>query len=193
MVYPIERIAKDVPSTLPPGTPIGDPLQHLEACHERIEQHLQILERAVGALRSTQEDECQQAREALSKALSFLKTMGELHTQDEEDSLFPRLRAYLGDDPYALGELMVMLDTQHREKEGVYAELVGCVSAFPAAPSAPTAEQAGRCEGLVAQLTGIYRPHILIENERLLPLSGECLPKAALDEIREEMRQRHKL
>ena len=193
MVYPIQRIAKSAPSTVSPGTAIGDPLQHLVACQERIEQHLQMLERAVGALRSAQEDERRQAREALSKALSFLKTMGTLHTQDEEDSLFPRLRAYLGDDPSALGELMAMLETQHREKEGVYAELAGCVSAFPAAPSAPTAEQASRCEGLVAQLTGIYRPHILIENERLLPLSGECLPKAALDEIREEMRQRHKL
>ena len=193
MVYPIERIAKDAPSTLPPGTAIGDPLQHLVACHERIEQHLQTLERAVAVLRSSHEDERRQAREALSNALGFLKTMGTLHTQDEEDSLFPRLRANLGDDPSALRELMAMLETQHREKEGVYTELVGCISAFPAAPSAPTAEQAGRCEGLVAQLTGIYRPHILIENERLIPLSGECLPKAAVDEIREEMRARHKL
>ncbi len=187
MVYSLNRLSNKASRRSPPGVAIEDPLRHLVECHDRIEEHLQILERAVRPLRADSEQKRREAREALRKALDFLKAMGALHTKDEEESLFPRLRANLRDDPSGLAELMTLLESQHRDKEAVYEELVAWVSGFPAAPESPTAEQVSRLEGLTAQLTDHYRPHIMIENQRLIPLSGENLTESDREEIRREM------
>ena len=190
MVYPVSRLAERRSPDVDPGAAIQDPLQHLVACHDRIEQRLQILERVIPHLRSDSEEKRREARQALDNALHFLEVMGSLHTQDEEESVFPRVLASAGDDAPMLRELTTMLETQHREKEAVFEQLKSHVAGFPASPSPPSPEQASRFEGLVAQLAGLYRPHIMIENERLIPLSAAHLNPADSDEIRQEMRAR---
>lgn len=190
MAYSVDRLLSNSIPAGEVGLSVPDALQHLVACHERIEEHLQMLERVIPHLASASEAKRQEAREALGKALRFLEAMGHLHTRDEEDSLFPHLRAKIGEDPFALGELMLILETQHREKEAVFAKLLSHVGSFPAAPEAPTAEQVSRLEGWVDQLTGLYQPHIMIENERLIPLSRECLKESDLEQMRQEMRDR---
>ena len=95
MVYPVSQLTyKSVPGVV---TTFDNPLQHLVACHERIEERLQTLERLSQHIRSESEEKRQQAREALDNTLQFLESMGKLHTEDEEASLFPRLLAK-GDD-----------------------------------------------------------------------------------------------
>src|ERR1035437_10021082 len=175
MVYPVNRIGKSSGAAVDPTPTLDDPLQHLVACHDRIEERLQILERVIPHLRSESEAKRQEAREALDTALRFLELMGRLHTEDEEVSVFPRILASGGDDTPLLKELTTMLEGQHRDKEAVLEKLKAQVAAFPAAPAPPSPEDASRFEGLVAQLAGLYRPHIMIENERLIPLSAAHL------------------
>jgi hypothetical protein len=67
---------------------LDQPLEHLTACHRRIEQRLDTLERVVPFLR-TRRDE---ALQAIRNAFAFLDGSGVRHTQDEEGSIFPRLR-----------------------------------------------------------------------------------------------------
>jgi hypothetical protein len=187
MVYPITRIKASSEGR----GPINDPLQHLVDCHDRIEERLQTLERVVPHLRSDSEEKRREAREALGRALDFLQTMGALHTEDEEASVFPRLLASAdGSQDPTLAELTAMLEAQHREKEAVFRKLLDQVATFPPVPDAPTPEQVRRFEGLVAQVAGLYRPHIMIENQRLIPISAEYLKPSELDLIREEMRTR---
>jgi len=169
---------------------INDPLKHLVACHDRIEERLQILERVIPHLRSESEAKRQEAREALENALQFLERMGRLHTEDEEESVFPRILANGGDDTPLFKELTAMLESQHREKEGILEKLKAEVAAFPAAPAPPSPEQTSRVDGLVAHLTGVYRPHIMVENERLIPLSADHLSPSDAELIRQEMRAR---
>ena len=88
---------------------------------------------------------------------------------------------------FELGELATALEAQHREKESVFRQLLALVEALP---PAPTPERVSRLDGYVAQLTGLYRPHILLENARLIPLSRESLSAADLEKMAEEMRER---
>jgi len=193
MVYSVNRLLRESGGAATVAVSIQDPLQHLVACHERIEERLQTLERVSGRLRSDSEEKRQEAREALDKALEFLETMGTLHTQDEEQSVFPRLLANGRDEGPMLMELTSMLEGQHREKEAVFKKLLDHVAAFPPAPAPPSEQQASLFEGFVAQLAGLYRPHIMIENQRLIPLSTEYLHEPDLEQIREEMRNRRGL
>ena len=191
MVYPIARLKANAGGRQSVSSP--GPLQHLVDCHDRIEERLQTLERVISHLRSDSEEKRREAREALDGALDFLNTMGALHTQDEEESVFPRLFARAGDQDPTLSELTTMLVAQHREKEAVLHKLLGLVAAFPPVPGAPSEQHARVFEGLVAQIADLYRPHIMVENQRLIPMSADYLTPADLDLIREEMRARRNL
>ncbi len=189
MIYSINRLTHQSESGSG-GESIADPLQHLVACHERIEERLQTLERAVPHLGSEFQERRDEARRALDNALEFLKRMGTLHTQDEEESLFPRLVAKGGDDAGMISELLTMLETQHREKEEVLQKLLAGVAQLSEEAAVPSEAQIARLEGYVAHLADLYRPHIMIENQRLIPLSADHLERSDPDEILQEMRGR---
>lgn len=191
MVYPITRLKANSEGC--ENGSIHDPLQRLVDCHDRIEERLQTLERVIPHLRSDSEEKRREAREALDRALDFLNTMGALHTQDEEESVFPRLFASAGDQDPTLPELTKMLAEQHGEKEVVLRKLMDHVAGLPPVAAAPSEQQARVFEGLVAQIADLYRPHIMVENQRLIPMAAEYLTPADLDLIREEMRARRNL
>jgi hemerythrin-like domain-containing protein len=191
-MYPLGRIGHSSSGTVD-STPFQDPLQHLVACHERIEERLQTLERLAPHLASESEQRRQEAREALDSALSFLERMGALHTEDEEASLFPRLLVNENPDLQLLKELAEMLESQHREKEGVLERLVAGVKALPPSPEPLSESQARHVTALIEHLASLYRPHIMVENQRLIPLAAEFLSPADLDDIRQEMRSRRGL
>jgi hemerythrin-like domain-containing protein len=185
---PISGPVRD--SVLESGRRIEDPFQHLVDCHDRIEEHLQILEREGARLASATAEERQEARQRINQALGFLALMGRLHTLDEEATLFPRLRASARAEDLGLGDLVVALESQHREKEAVFDELAALVDQFPSPIDPPSSLQVSRLEGYVAQLAGLYRPHIMLENARLIPLSRESLSAADLEPMAQEMRER---
>jgi hemerythrin-like domain-containing protein len=173
-------------SAVDAGVAISDPLRHLVVCHDRIEEHLQILEKVVPLLRSDSEQKRREAREALDRALQFLDAMGHLHTQDEEESVFPRLLAASREDRSVVTELTTMLESQHREKEAVFAKLAALVDAFPPAPAPPSPEQATRFEGLASNLVDLYRVHIMVENQRLISLAQDHLKPSDLSQMLQE-------
>ncbi len=73
------------------GTPvvtIDAPIEHMMACHRRIEQRLDSLVRAGGLLGS----DFGAALKAIRSCWQFLDTSGAMHSADEEQSLFPRMR-----------------------------------------------------------------------------------------------------
>lgn len=167
-------------SRLPPVA--GEPLEHLVACHDRILERLRTLERAGEAL----ETDPAAALEAIASALRFLETSGKLHTQDEEESVFPRMRARLSQ---ADRLYLDSLEAQHREKEHVYRALFDTVAALR---QSPNAELVGRYRELAARLASLYRAHIESENTILAALGRNCLEEAELHAIHEEMKARRK-
>src|SRR5689334_840774 len=92
------------------------PLEHLLACHRRIENRLATLERAGEHL----EDRTGEPLIAISNSLRFMDTSGVLHTVDEEQSVFPRLRSSLSPEEIAY---LDGLESQHRQVDEVYTSL----------------------------------------------------------------------
>src|SRR6185436_3871226 len=78
-----------------PSPTFQEPLELLSDCHRRVESFLRALilvaEQARGGELNSQQ------REALETALRYFREAAPKHTADEEESLFPRMRA-LSDD-----------------------------------------------------------------------------------------------
>ena len=74
-----------------PDSGFDDPIGMLTDCHRRIEQFLNIL--ATVAERVSARSLTGEEAAAVQAALQYFRTGGVRHTADEEESLFPRLRA----------------------------------------------------------------------------------------------------
>jgi hemerythrin-like domain-containing protein len=153
---------------------IDEPLEHLMACHRRIEERLETLERASEHL----EDRTEEALGAFRSAFAFLDSSGALHTADEEESLFPRLVAALepGERSYLAG-----LEHDHTEAHRIYAELKVSL------------DRPAQARHLVERLCALYRAHIASEDSVLQEYAKAHLTSGQLAEIAREMKDRRGL
>lgn len=174
------------------GVRVADPIDHLTHCHERIARSLVTVRNAVAAFRSSEPVLRTEAAAALDYELALLQLLTSLHIQDEEKSLFPRLFANLIEDPTSLRELIPILESHHREEEGIFKELARCVRTFPAKPGAAADQQLTRLEKLVGQLAGIAKPHMELEDQQIISRCREFLSATDLEGMQQEMRLRFK-
>ena len=169
---------------------VDDAIEHLTHCHQRIERSLVTVKNAVAALRLTDPVLRTEGAAALDYELALLQLLTELHTQDEELSLFPRLQKNLSSAPTPLSDLLPMLEAQHREKQAIFQELASCLRTLSS--DGLKAEQGlERLETLTAQLENVFGPHMALEDEQLMPKCRQYLTPADLDAMRQEMRQRY--
>jgi iron-sulfur cluster repair protein YtfE (RIC family) len=161
------------------------PVDHLLACHRRIEQRLDTLLAAADHLRSNRQD----ALDAIRKSLHFLDSNGAMHTADEEDSLFPRLRPKLSGEEVAFVDA---LEEQHEAAEALYSELRQLVSRIASETEVPSdlTEQYRDC---ASRLRALYREHIASEDQILTPMARRSLTPGDLAEMTVEMRHRRAL
>lgn len=152
---------------------IDAPIDHLQACHRRIEQRLDALVKAADYLTADPAS----ATEAIARSFHFLDTSGALHTADEEESLFPRLAPLLAPSEAAFVD---SLESQHREIELAYADLKARAAAMPAASYRELAER----------LREMYRQHIHAEDEVLMALAKRLLAAPDIEQIAAEMKTR---
>lgn len=157
------------------------PLDHLVACHQRIEDKLRVLERASDHM----EDRTEEALRACHSVFAFLDSSGVFHTEDEEESIFPRIRLHASVEELAY---LDGLEAQHREVEGCLAHLKSLTRELEREPLAVHNGQA--LSEAVAKLVGLYRAHMASENEALTEIGRARLDEVALAEIAFEMRLR---
>lgn len=148
------------------------------ACHRRIEQRLAAMERAAAALGANRKE----ALAALDGALRFLDTSGALHTEDEEESVFPRLRARMepGERTFLAG-----LEHDHAEAGMIHRRLREL-----AAKAGEGLEHDGELRGAVEQLAALYRRHIESEDATLTAYARALLTPQERLAIADEMRGR---
>jgi pyridoxamine 5'-phosphate oxidase len=168
-----------------------NPLGLLVHCHERIEAQLRALERAAEILRAGDRRSLPQVFAAIDTACAHFATPGVKHTEDEDVSLFPRLRERGGAAGQDALAAMAELELQHRTAEQLHAEFDKLVGCLPRDGSADTKEL-DRFNELVTELTTLYRPHILLENNFVFPVAAEVLPASEIQALGEEMRARRK-
>jgi len=170
-------------SLLPRSPSLDEPLEMLEACHERIEAQLNTLERLLDYLPRHGADE--QARQAARNILRYFNLAGPNHHEDEERNLFPTLIARAtADEAAAVQQLVRDLLADH-ERMAVALDVVR-------QQLKPIAEglDSNLDEASVRNLAGLYRQHIEKENTTLLPLSRRLLQPGDIRTLSRAMTER---
>ncbi len=187
---PIEAVVS--PFTGPLAPTFDDPIGVLRACHERIEQRVQILERACDIFQGNDWKRKQEAAEALKPVVAYFTTGGVKHTEDEEISLFPRMRAHLvmGDEALAT---MQALESQHRKGESYVEELKEAVARLIRQPGEFSLDDVEQLESITVKMSTHYRPHIKLEDDSIFPLALDILRADDLAAIGKEMARRRNL
>jgi len=160
----------------------SDPLGLLSDCHRRIERFLGVLIRICqkGDGGPMQADE----RSALETALTYFRNAAPKHTADEEDSLFPRLRA-----AERAVECLDRLEGDH-VAAGRDHDIVESLGTQWLRDGALTGNQAREMREALERLAGLYARHIAIEDTELFPLAAQVLPADQLAAVGREMANR---
>lgn len=161
-----------------------DPLGMLKDCHRRIENFLRVLcQVAEGRQKGTLSTE---ERTAVESALAYFRTGGRRHTQDEEESLFPRLqKSVSAADLEAIGAL----ENEHGEADGLHATVDRLFCGWIAAGSL-NQEDRQALRSATDRLKNLYAGHIRVEEEVVFPRAAAALDAKALAEIGSEFRTR---
>ncbi len=168
----------DLPQTAAaPG--FDDPLEMLRACHGRITAQCDTLHRLVSHLLVQGNDA--QAAQAARAILRYFDTAGQHHHQDEEQDLFPLLRASAAPEA---AEYIDRLLQEHRTLDSAWQELRPLLTEI-AEHNARTLDAA-----VVERFIRGYAQHIAFENTHLLPLAEHLLNAAQQQQIGRSMAAR---
>ncbi|HQZ37971.1 MAG TPA: hemerythrin domain-containing protein [Vicinamibacterales bacterium] len=164
-----------------------EPLGLLSDCHRRIEHFLATLvmvtkARGGGALPDPD-------RRALEAALRYFDTAAPRHSADEEESLFPRLRAAAGSATQPALDALRRLEGDHREAERHHEQVSQLVRQWLSNGTLPEGEVQILTAGL-ATLERLYRDHIAVEDHEVFPAAGRVLSPADLEAVGREMAAR---
>lgn len=172
-----------------PDHGFDEPLGLLSDCHRRIERFLHVLGEITRQVAGAPLGDGQRAQ--LESALAYFATAAPRHTADEEQSLFPRLKA--SDDATAAAVLEVVeklerdhgvADDHHRAVDGIIRQWLSSGRLGPDAVS----ELGTR----LAALEAIYQSHIAVEDRELFPIAARVLSPGQLQEIGREMAARRR-
>lgn len=160
----------------------ANPLGLLSDCHRRIERFLGVLSKLArerrGAALTIEESG------ALDRALTYFREAAPKHTDDEEDSLFPRIRH----SPDALA-IIDELETDHETAEAAHQEVE--ILGLDWLQKGSLAEHsANRLVDVLTELQRLYAKHISIEDGELFPLASQLLNHDQLAQIGAEMASR---
>jgi hemerythrin-like domain-containing protein len=184
--------SKDLLTINQPHIPdFARPLALLAHCHERIEGQLRALERAAEILDKGDVPMLALAFAAADAAVAHFATPGVKHTEDEEISLFPRLRERGGAGGAEVLAAVREMEAQHRTAERVHADFESLVARMARDGSAE-AVHVGLFQELVVATAALYRPHIRAENELVFPVAARVLPAVELQALGAEMRARRR-
>ncbi len=137
----------------------------LADCHRRIERFLTVLVRVVGTAKGGPLNEDQ--RLAMETALSYFREAAPKHTEDEEASLFPRLRLLERPEVKTALAKVDMLQRQHLEMEKGHAEVDRLGWKWLGSGTLPAAD-AQRLSEVLSTLEQLHRDHIEVEERDMM-------------------------
>jgi hemerythrin-like domain-containing protein len=168
------------------------PLGLLSDCHRRIENFLEMLIRVLEQSNQGASALSDEQRRALEAALRYFQVAAPRHTQDEEQSLFPRMRASDNAAASRAFERLDALEHDHREADVAHAAVdrIGRQWLEAGVLAAPCAQEIGQ---LLHKLRDLYARHIAVEDSELFPLAARLLDQQQLEQLGSEMAQRRGL
>lgn len=168
-----------------PDSGFDDPIGMLKDCHRRIESFLGILCVVVG--RAMGRGLTSEERGAVKAALQYFRTGGQRHTADEEESLFPRLRASDADSV----EEISRLEDDHREANDLHGSVERLYSTWIASGELTSAD-ALQLQSETGRLKQLYSDHIQVEETIVFARAAQVLDSHAIAAIGTEFRFRRK-
>ena len=167
-----------------------DPIGMLGDCHRRIERFLSVLKNLAcerqGAALSDQE------QNALSTSLRYFREAAPKHTADEEESLFPRVRAADPAAAQALFERIDALESDHHTAVKLHAEVDALGQAWLSRGHL-SPDKASHLAALLEQLASLYERHIALEDTEVFPGAAQLLSPSDRRSIGLEMAARRGL
>jgi hemerythrin-like domain-containing protein len=164
-----------------------NPLGMLSDCHRRIEGFLNLLvvvtDQMAGAKLGAEE------RQALETALRYFREAAPKHTRDEEESLFPRLRALQNPVAQAAFSTLDNLHEDHEIADLAHQEVEALCQQW-LTDEALGKEDCDRLRDLLERLKRIYESHIAVEDTQVFPLAEKLLEASAIQAIAAEMAAR---
>lgn len=166
-----------------PSVGFEQPFEMLQACHERVERMLRLLQRLRTHLRSVGCDE--QARQAARDVMRYFDLAAPAHHEDEERHVFPALRA-----AGLLADVVDRLEREHREMSHSWADVRVLLRRVEQSPWLPFSPEE---EGRLTHFAALYEWHVAAENELAYPAAAQLLDAAATATMGEEMSARRSL
>jgi hemerythrin-like domain-containing protein len=163
----------------------GSPLGLLSDCHRRIERFLSVLSTIASVHGGAALGEAD--RQALAAALHYFDSAAPRHSADEEESLFPRLRAT--GKAAAACDALDRLEADHRSAEELHAAVHALGNRWLSEGTLAEGEAQRMIEHLV-ELERLYREHIALEDRELVPAAGRLMSAADMEAVGREMAAR---
>lgn len=167
-----------------PAHGFSEPFGLLSDCHRRIERFLRAL--VIIAGRASSEPIGARDRLDLEASLHYFATSGRMHTADEEESVFPRLRACADLLDESTRALVDRLEADHRDADALH-EQIDALGRGWLASGVIAPEDAVLLREHLSALEWIYGAHIQTEDETLLPAASRTLSTAEIAKVGEEM------
>ena len=166
---------------LTPALPsFDDPVAVLRACHERMLEHCDLLERLVTHVADKGPD--MEASSAAAKVYRYFSTAAQHHHQDEEQDLFPLLAR----QSMKIADLAFALRKDHERLEALWKGLA------PTLRRVQDIEGNGDFAAQAAEFCRLTRDHVQKENREFLPLVQHSLSSRQLQEIGRAMEKRRR-
>ncbi|HKY26497.1 MAG TPA: hemerythrin domain-containing protein [Pyrinomonadaceae bacterium] len=173
-----------------PDSDFSDPIGMLEDCHRRIEKFLNVLLTLADKAQANPLTDGQRA--AVETSLRYFREGAPKHTADEEESLFPRMRASqhheakdILSDLDHLHTDHVTADQNHRAVDELFRRWLA--DGFLSAP------EFMRLTSLLHSVRDTYARHIKEEETQIFPNAARILTPTDLKAVGLEMAKRRRL
>ncbi len=167
-----------------PAPTFDTPLAMMAACHRRIERRLDQLMHIADRLEEPALERHAEALRVLEEVRRHFATAGVNHTQDEERTLFPMLRAM---PDAALQDLLDVLLSDHQVIDAMHVELDQLCERLQ---KGVKPEDIIRLRALASDLKVHYDRHIRQEDEHVLPKAMALLNPVQIAQLGADMRRR---
>lgn len=164
-----------------------EPLELLSDCHRRVERFLGDL--VLVAERKRGEELSALEREALTAALRYFREAAPKHTADEEESLFPRMRAGGGELVAEAFTKIAALEADHERAKVSHGRIELLGQRWLTKGKLHSVDLIEMLEHL-SNLQAMYQQHIRVEDEEIFPLAARIVGRDALNAIGQEMAAR---
>lgn len=168
-----------------PGVGFEQPFEMLEACHERVQRSLDLLQRLVDHVDRNGHDA--DSRSAARDVLRYFDIAGPHHHEDEERHVFPPLQTHAD---VRVREAVALLQADHLRMHALWLRLRAVLLDWRDAPVPLPVGDTGRA--LVRDFVDAYAGHIPLEESVVYPAARPLFDAPALQRIGEEMAARRR-